>query len=400
MKLFVFRLGVSVLAVYLIAGLIGCSLFLPDVSPAGSIEGYAKFENSSYHGNIVITLEHTDGLQTSSASQTIERGAVSRQKVLSTKTNADGFYQFQGLSPGLYTLYATSKDSLERAAVLRNVQVEEDLTTIAGALNLTAVGNISGNIHVEDGSEMDHAGFLVFIAGTSYMAMTDTEGNFTISGIPAGEGYVVIVSKKGYLALWKTAAVVAFEKNIFGTKELTLQELNAPLASIIWKGTHSSHPSDPLMNWAYYNSADKKSYIYDGDQWQTLAQDGQDGQDAVSIVWLGELGSEPINASLNNAYFNTSDGNSYIYNGNGWDLLARAGTDGAAGADGAAGTDGISIIWKGELTEAPSEPEVNWAYYNSTLGKSYIYDGDQWQVLAQDGAVVVSSIHITGDAIV
>jgi ABC-type branched-subunit amino acid transport system substrate-binding protein len=50
------------------------------------------------------------------------------------------------------------------------------------------------------------------------------------------------------------------------------------------------------------------------------------------------------------------------------------------------GTDGISIVWKGSLGSAPINPETNWAYYNSTEGMAYIWDGDSWEILAQDGA--------------
>ncbi len=44
------------------------------------------------------------------------------------------------------------------------------------------------------------------------------------------------------------------------------------------------------------------------------------------------------------------------------------------------------IIWKGTLATAPANPEGGWAYYNSTEGISYIYDGTAWQILAKDGA--------------
>lgn len=62
------------------------------------------------------------------------------------------------------------------------------------------------------------------------------------------------------------------------------------------------------------------------------------------------------------------------------------GTDGVDGADGTDGTDGISIAWQGSLATAPADPQTNWAYYNSADGKSYIWDGDSWEILAQNGA--------------
>jgi len=47
--------------------------------------------------------------------------------------------------------------------------------------------------------------------------------------------------------------------------------------SIIWKGTLEKSPENPQLDWAYYNSIDKKAYIYDGKSWQILAQDGETG---------------------------------------------------------------------------------------------------------------------------
>jgi hypothetical protein len=43
---------------------------------------------------------------------------------------------------------------------------------------------------------------------------------------------------------------------------------------ISWKGTLTSHPASPSVNWAYYNSADKQSYIFNGTTWEILARDG------------------------------------------------------------------------------------------------------------------------------
>lgn len=46
------------------------------------------------------------------------------------------------------------------------------------------------------------------------------------------------------------------------------------------------------------------------------------------------------------------------------------------------GKDGDSIIWKGSYATAPADPEYLWAYYNTTDGCSYLWDGTKWTVLA------------------
>jgi hypothetical protein len=45
----------------------------------------------------------------------------------------------------------------------------------------------------------------------------------------------------------------------------------------------------------------------------------------------------------------------------------------------------VSIQWLGTLPVAPISPTLNQAYYSSTDGKSYVWDGDSWELLAQDG---------------
>ena len=39
------------------------------------------------------------------------------------------------------------------------------------------------------------------------------------------------------------------------------------------------------------------------------------------------------------------------------------------------GAPGISIDWLGSLTTPPTSPSLNQAYYNSINKKSYVYDG-------------------------
>ncbi|MBA7585402.1 hypothetical protein ES708_27381 [subsurface metagenome] len=71
-------------------------------------------------------------------------------------------------------------------------------------------------------------------------------------------------------------------------------------------------------------------------------------------------------------------------------LAGPAGTTGPQGPRGYAGEDGedgISITWMGTATSAPKSWRVlNYAYYNSAKGASYIWDGNSWEIWARDGA--------------
>lgn len=61
------------------------------------------------------------------------------------------------------------------------------------------------------------------------------------------------------------------------------------------------------------------------------------------------------------------------------------GEQGPQGIQGIPGNDGISVNWLGTYTTAPSSPSTNDAYYNSTDGVSYIWNGSTWSIVAQDG---------------
>ena len=69
---------------------------------------------------------------------------------------------------------------------------------------------------------------------------------------------------------------------------------------ITWKGSYSSAPTNPQAGWAYYNTSAKKSYIYDGNSWQIMAQDGADG-------------ASGSNSSSSNGTSGTSTPSSYLY---------------------------------------------------------------------------------------
>ncbi|MBF0547921.1 MAG: SUMF1/EgtB/PvdO family nonheme iron enzyme [Candidatus Riflebacteria bacterium] len=179
--------------------------------------------------------------------------------------------------------------------------------------------------------------------------------------------------------------------------------------SITWMGSNSTAPANAQLNWAYYNTTDQKAYIFNGTTWQVMIQDGLQGpigptgptgspgpagQNGSSILWKGQLPAAPLNPQTNWIYYDTLAKKSYIYNGAAWEVIIQdgaigpqgsVGPQGPTGMNGAIGNDGISIIWKGSDIVAPAMPQVNWAYYNSSDQKAYIYNGTAWQVIAQDG---------------
>lgn len=57
----------------------------------------------------------------------------------------------------------------------------------------------------------------------------------------------------------------------------------------------------------------------------------------------------------------------------------------------------ITPIWKGSFPEPLQNPEIGWAYYNTTDKKSYIYDGEKWKEMEQDDPSIGNIDNPTGD---
>jgi len=130
--------------------------------------------------------------------------------------------------------------------------------------------------------------------------------------------------------------------------------------SIVWQGTYASHPASPSNGWAYYNSTDGKSYVYQSGTWYQMTVDGvdgangADGEDGLSIVWHGDAASpDPSWEVVNHCYRDTDNGYAYIYNGTAWELMVRDGSDGTAGTDGA---DGLSVFVTYHDNAADTQP--------------------------------------------
>jgi outer membrane protein OmpA-like peptidoglycan-associated protein len=200
-------------------------------------------------------------------------------------------------------------------------------------------------------------------------------GSFTAEPTPTGsnQAYYNLTDKKAYIYDGNAWQIFS-ESGLDGT--------NGVGTGVSWLGSLGAAPATPTINQAYYNTADKKSYIYDSTgTWQILAQDGVSGVSGTSISWQGTLATAPATPAFNMAYYNTTDKKSYIYDSTGaWQVLAQDGIDGVSGVS------GTSISWQGTLATAPATPAFNMAYYNSADRKAYIYDSTgTWQILAQDG---------------
>ena len=188
----------------------GCDLFTETPPTTGSITGKVTFLNSSSHTGIVVSLESRTADITRSVSRALAgdaRSITSRAIEGQTTTNAEGRYSFDNVPEGDYTVYASSPDSSEQA-VYTSIHVEQGRVVTAPDLQLTAVGSIRGRILL-DGETNGNMGFFVFIAETSYMAITGDGGDFTISRVPSGTAYDLIIMRGTDTFYWDNVAVKA-----------------------------------------------------------------------------------------------------------------------------------------------------------------------------------------------
>ena len=136
--------------------------------------------------------------------------------------------------------------------------------------------------------------------------------------------------------------------------------------SLVYKGEFTSHPSNPQNGWYYRNISDKKTYVYQDNAWYVMTVDGsdgkdgldgingEDGKDGLDIVWKGDSSIPPANPQKNWVYRDTDNGRVYIYNGTAWALMVADGNDGIDGTD---GKDGMRVYITYHDSEAePAKP--------------------------------------------
>ena len=250
-----------------------------DTVTTGKIVGKATYTNTANHAGIQVTLVSSDGI-VAYDSQISSRSRSNVAVMKNVVTSESGEYSFDNVKEGVYTIYASSDDSTEKA-VLTNVVVQANQVVTAADLNLTATGSISGKVTI-DGKENGNLGITVVIAGTSYLAVTTDAGVFTISDVPAGADYQIVIMKGDYCTLWETVSVEAGKENKLADKNITSQSSDDKNYSFIWQGSSATPLANPEKYWAYFDTDDGCSYIYDGEKWTLLAQAGKDGENGTN----------------------------------------------------------------------------------------------------------------------
>lgn len=300
---------------------------------------------------------------------------------LTTRTDSTGAFTLPDVAPGTYNLIA--RDDNGSAALVQNINIVAGITTVS--VTLTPTGTISGEIVVPTGFQK--AGLVAYVAGTSFVSFTDDNGRFTLTGVPIGNWAVTFYYPGIIRQTGNSVAVSAGANTTLSVVTVQRDEAfftQTPTVTLItWKGALSAAPANPELNWAYYHTGDRKTYLWDGTQWTLLSQDAVDpgAPTGTAVIWKGNLTSPPANPVTNWAYYHETDRRTYLWDGDSWEIMSQGGTSGLPGTPGSAGT---TIFWQGSLAAPPATPQVNWAYFHTVDRKTYLFDGTNWQMLAQN----------------
>ncbi|MFC1616713.1 carboxypeptidase regulatory-like domain-containing protein [Candidatus Margulisiibacteriota bacterium] len=308
--------------------------------------------------NADVLLYEAQNLEVSAVEGNNEDGIP--QGVASVKTDQNGNFSIKSIQPGIYNLIAQSTGGLK--AEKTNIKIAESENLDLGVLVFKQTGSIQGKAVIEGLS--DNLGIRVFIPGTSCIAVTDPQGNFTISSVPEGS-YTVYFIKSGCLLQQKETVVVNPQKEtIIELVTLKIDNSIVQAGAFNWLGALTTHPDNPSLFDAYFNKNENSSYIYNGSEWTLLAKSGSVGPQGTSINWLGSFNSNPANPSLFDTFLNNTNGNSYIYNGIDWVILAKAGT---------------SSKWLTGFTSPRDDEGNNGDYYlNLNNGQVYHKENNTW----------------------
>jgi len=136
--------------------------------------------------------------------------------------------------------------------------------------------------------------------------------------------------------------------------------------SIVWYGSSASHPTTGLVDgYAYYNTTDGKSYVRQSGAWYQMTIDGVTGPQGPTGL-TGNTGSQGPQGDQG--------------------IQGIQGNQGVTGDTGPAGPAGIPIVWKGDSSLPPANPQVNWVYRDTDNGYTYIYTGFAWELMVSDGS--------------
>ncbi len=245
------------------------------------IRGKVSIDGLSDISNVLITAEMIVSGKTKIVVNKIEgitEGARDfNEGIYYTLTDAQGNYTIDNMVEGVYTVKASKENTL--GAVYQDIVIEPKAATEVNIV-LTATGSVSGTVLLGGATTGLHGTF-VYAEGTSYLAGTDYDGNYSITGIPIGT-YDIVFYHDGYTSAELTGVLV---EATLDTSLNTVDLLFIGHTPVINTVTASPLSGQPETNFTLTASA----YDEDGDTlsytWSSSAGAFSSGNTGNPVTW-------------------------------------------------------------------------------------------------------------------
>lgn len=181
---------------------------LPD-SPAGGVIAGAVRAGDAGVADATVRLEPVvDGIAVSVAEKIAEvagrtvgvpagTAEETGAGIRVTISDSHGRYAFDGLESGNYLIVSQAEDHLAGSAL---AVIPRDLAAAAGTtfvdINLMPTGTFTGNATLQNMT--DHSSTVVYVTGSSNVAVTNSTGDYALTGVPVGD-HVIQATHTGWL---------------------------------------------------------------------------------------------------------------------------------------------------------------------------------------------------------
>ncbi len=240
------------------------NMFEPLVPPSTGvvISGLAHAQGGDELQGVVVTLEAMDGGVSASVYQAMRSKGLTgpalrtgAQQSLAgthglsaalatpsraTVTDARGRFAFDGVPSGAYLLTGVAPNHL--AGIVRTTVPPFSATaaeTTVVDIAMMPTGKFYGNVTLENAT--NHQSTIVYVDGSSYVAVTNAAGNYRIEGVPVGN-WTVRGTHPGYLDRSVTGSIAAAGDSIpLAAFQLPLNSNISPVAAAINPTSPVSH---------------------------------------------------------------------------------------------------------------------------------------------------------------
>ncbi len=197
------------------------------------VAGSVRDAGQSAVGDAVVVIEPaTDGVPASAQflSKNPHAASASTPGRRVTTTNDRGRFAFNDVEAGEYYLQVIADDHLGAMHTVRVPDRMAFVDTVYVDVNLTPTGTFSGVATLENAAS--HQGTVVYVHGTSYVAVTNPTGNYAITNVPVGS-YTVRAEHAHYLEDTENGTITTAGENVQLAAMLLKLDSNIPPVATI-----------------------------------------------------------------------------------------------------------------------------------------------------------------------